>query len=76
MQKAPLNAPVKNRFGASFVFAASISLKKAKNSPALEQFRIFAALSGRPLGIRRKFFLRLAVDFHPRKSCNFLGTPG
>jgi len=42
-QKAPLTAPVKNRFGVCFVSAASISLKNAKNSPALKQFRIFAA---------------------------------
>jgi hypothetical protein len=43
MQKTPLTAPVKNRFGASFVSATSISLKNAKNSPALRQFCIFAA---------------------------------
>jgi len=75
MQKTPLTAPVKNRFGVSLASAVNISLKNAKNSPALEQFHIFAALRATARHTPEVFSTPRG-GLPPQKILRFSGDPG
>jgi homogentisate 1,2-dioxygenase len=70
MQKAPFYRARENRFGVIFASAASISLKNAKNSPALRQFRIFAAR-----GHTREFLEAVLYSYFYRLRATARHTP-